>query len=71
MLKEGNYLFLSNQVGRGGESMEIKTTGRNKMDTIMDLIALHIKQAEYQGDSVTPEEIEQLFEKYYRLILNK
>ncbi|MED5103178.1 hypothetical protein MHH96_16775 [Niallia sp. FSL K6-0212] len=48
--------------------MELKTTGRNKYDMIMELLALHVKQADFFGDDVRPEEIEELFKKYSEIV---
>jgi hypothetical protein len=60
---------------KGGGIMEQQQlnigTGRNRNDVIMELITLHVQQAAYHGNPVTPEEIQQLFEKYYSLVRNK
>ncbi|WP_176473320.1 hypothetical protein [Niallia circulans] len=49
--------------------MEIRTTGRNKYDMIMELVALHVAQTE-KNRNVTPEEIEEIYLKYVKLVKN-
>ena len=48
--------------------MENQSTGRNKYDMIMELVALHVKQSETYNKVIKPEEIEELFEKYTELV---
>jgi hypothetical protein len=51
--------------------MEKTLTGRNKYDMIMELLALHVKQADYLGEPVKADEIKELFNKYYALVRSK
>lgn len=50
--------------------MEKKSTGRNKYDLIMELVSLHVKQAEQYSQDVKPEQIEELFKKYTQAVKN-
>jgi hypothetical protein len=42
-------------------------TQRNKFDVAMELLNLHIELSNRNGKFVSAEELEELFQKYYRL----
>lgn len=45
----------------------MSSTQRNKYDVAMEMLKLHIEQSRNDGKIILAEELESLFQKYYRL----
>jgi hypothetical protein len=50
-----------------GGASKMGNTQRNKFDVAMELLNLHIELSNRNGKFVSAEELEELFQKYYRL----
>jgi hypothetical protein len=48
--------------------MEINTSQRNKLDVVTELTELHVKLAKESGNPTLPEELEDLYLKYFYLV---